>query len=173
MGRENKDVGTMPTCYCLTLCVASLVFPTFSVFKVVYHEHPFAFSSSAMSAVVGGTTNFWGAEMFDFRRTTLFCLEKRLSKHKMTICSKNLGGVAPLPTPVYAYVCQSCRSLRNESLGGRILGLIRSSHHSWLIMLTSSEGSPLFSLASGPPTLNPPLHEVHSTSTHHLHNADW
>ena len=29
--------------------------------------------------------------MFDFRRITLFCLEKRLSKHKMTIFSKNLG----------------------------------------------------------------------------------
>jgi len=27
----------------------------------------------------------WGAgKMFDFRRITLFCLEKRLSKHKMT-----------------------------------------------------------------------------------------
>jgi len=33
------------------LCVASLVFPPFSVFKVVYHEHPFAFSSSAMSVM--------------------------------------------------------------------------------------------------------------------------
>ena len=31
---------TMPTCYCLTF---SHVFPTFSVFKVVYHEHTFAF----------------------------------------------------------------------------------------------------------------------------------
>jgi len=30
--------------------------------------------------------------MFNFRRITLFCLEKRLSKHKMTIFSKNLGG---------------------------------------------------------------------------------
>jgi len=29
--------------------------------------------------------------MFDFRRITLFCLEKRLSKHKMTMLSKNLG----------------------------------------------------------------------------------
>jgi len=29
-------------------------------------------------------------------------------------------------------------------------------YHGWLIMMTSSEG-PLFSLASGPPTLNPPL----------------
>jgi len=30
--------------------------------------------------------------MFDFRRITLFCLEKRFSKQKMTIFSKNLGG---------------------------------------------------------------------------------
>ena len=30
--------------------------------------------------------------MFDFRRTTLFCLGYRLSRHKMTICSKDLGG---------------------------------------------------------------------------------
>ena len=29
--------------------------------------------------------------MLDFRRITLFCLEKRLSKHKMTIVSKNFG----------------------------------------------------------------------------------
>ena len=36
--------------------------------------------------------------MFDFRRITLFCLEKRLSKNKMTVFSKNLGGVmTPLP----------------------------------------------------------------------------
>ena len=31
--------------------VASLVFPTFSVFKVVHHEHPFAFSPSAISVM--------------------------------------------------------------------------------------------------------------------------
>jgi len=30
--------------------------------------------------------------MYDFRRITLFCLEKRLSKHKMTIFFKNVGG---------------------------------------------------------------------------------
>jgi len=35
-----------------------------------------------------------------FRRITLFCFEKRLSKHKMTIFSTNLeGGMAPLPLP--------------------------------------------------------------------------
>jgi len=38
--------------------VACLVFPTFSVFKIVYHEHPFGFSPSAMSVmpyIVSGT----------------------------------------------------------------------------------------------------------------------
>jgi len=38
----------MPTCYCLTF---SHVFLTFSAFKVVYHEHPFAFSPSAISVL--------------------------------------------------------------------------------------------------------------------------
>jgi len=38
--------------------------------------------------------------MFDFRRIILFCLEKRLSKHKMTIFSKNLGRAMALLTPL-------------------------------------------------------------------------
>jgi len=46
---------------------------------------------------------FLGAKMFDFRRITLFCLEKRLSQHKMTIFSKSWGGIAPLPPTGYAY----------------------------------------------------------------------
>ena len=38
--------------------------------------------------------------MFNFRRITLFCLEKRLSKHKITIFSTNLGGgMSPLALP--------------------------------------------------------------------------
>jgi len=41
--------------------------------------------------------------MFDFRQITLFCLEKRLSKHKMIIFSINLGGMAPLAPADYAY----------------------------------------------------------------------
>ena len=53
-------------------------------------------------------------------------------------------------------LCQSCRSLRNVSFGGHILGLIKSAYHGWLSMMTSSEG-PLFSLTSPHPTLNPPL----------------
>jgi len=38
-------------------------------------------------------------KMFNFRRITLFCLEKRLSKHKMTIFSKTVGGMAPFASP--------------------------------------------------------------------------
>jgi len=42
--------------------------------------------------------------MFDFRRITLFCLEKRLSKHKMAVFSKNfLGGHGPFGPPGYDY----------------------------------------------------------------------
>ena len=41
--------------------------------------------------------------MLDFRRITLFCLEKRFSKHKMTIYSKHLGGHGPFCPPGYAY----------------------------------------------------------------------
>jgi len=40
--------------------------------------------------------------MFDFKRITLFCLEKRLSKHKMTIFSIKLGGHGPFAPPGYA-----------------------------------------------------------------------
>jgi len=38
--------------------------------------------------------------MFDLRRITLFCLEKRLSKHKMSIFSKKCcGGNGPFAPP--------------------------------------------------------------------------
>jgi len=38
-----------------------------------------------------------GAKMFEFRRITLFCLEKCLSKHKTTTCSRNfVGAMAPV-----------------------------------------------------------------------------
>jgi len=46
--------------------------------------------------------------------------------------------------------CQSCCSLRKVFLCGRISGLIKSSYHNWLSMMTSSEG-PLFSFASTRP----------------------
>jgi len=44
-----------------------------------------------------------GAEMSDFRRITLFCWEKRLSKHKMNIFSK-IGGLCPL-WPPWLHLC--------------------------------------------------------------------
>jgi len=40
-----------------------------------------------------------GWKMFDFRRITLFCLEKCLSKHKMTLFQIFLWGMAPLARP--------------------------------------------------------------------------
>jgi len=45
-----------------------------------------------------------GAKIFDIRRITLFCLENRLSKHKMNMFFKNLGGHGPLAPPGYVYV---------------------------------------------------------------------
>jgi len=47
--------------------------------------------------------------MFDFRRITLFSLEKCLSKHKMTIFSKTLRGAMTLWPPTgYTYERSSC-----------------------------------------------------------------
>jgi len=37
----------------------------------------------------GGGQKICGGKMLDFWRITLFCLEKRLSKHKIAIFSKN------------------------------------------------------------------------------------
>jgi len=48
-------------------------------------------------------------------------------------------------TLLHFLLCQSCRSLRNVSLGGlhfSFLGLIKRSYHGWLSMMTFSEGSP-------------------------------
>ena len=66
---------------------------------------------------------FWGEKfgepkMYDFKRITLFGLEKRLSKHKMTIFSKNLGGW-PL-WPLWLRLClhiptDTCEKKQNNS----------------------------------------------------------
>jgi len=50
----------------------------------------------------------------------------------------------------FLLLCQSCRSLRNISLGGHILGLIKSAYHGWLSMMTSSEGPPFYSCLGTP-----------------------
>jgi len=49
--------------------------------------------------------------MLDFRRITLFCLEKRLSKHKMAIFSKNFGGNGPL----WLRLCLNSLDIRNKN----------------------------------------------------------
>jgi len=54
----------------------------------------------------GGSQNWGRAKMFDFRRITLFCLEKRLSKYKMTMFSKNLGRHGP-SGPLWLRLCQT------------------------------------------------------------------
>jgi len=43
---------------------------------------------------------YWGGGILDFRQITLFCLGYRLSRHKMTISSKNLGSRGPLAAPM-------------------------------------------------------------------------
>jgi len=49
MGREKKKWRRCQLVIAQLLCVASLVLPPFSLFKVVYHEHLFAFSQSCFS----------------------------------------------------------------------------------------------------------------------------
>jgi len=52
-------------------------------------------SSGATSPKIWEEKKIGGEKMFHYRRI-LFCLEKRLLKHKMTVCSRNLvGGMAP------------------------------------------------------------------------------
>ena len=51
--------------------------------------HP---SGIASPKIWVGLKIFWGAKTSDFRRVTLVCLEKRFSKHTMTVFSKNVGG---------------------------------------------------------------------------------
>jgi len=50
-----------------------------------------------LSGVASSEIFFGGGKMFDFRRVPLFCSETQLSKHKMTIFTKNLGRGAAWP----------------------------------------------------------------------------
>jgi len=90
--------------------------------KAVSHVHLY-FVKRSMSesvAMLSGVASpkiwvgqkFWGAKMFDFRRITLFCMEKRFSKHKIYIFQKFWGSMAPLG---YAYGNAST-SLKNPLL---------------------------------------------------------
>ena len=72
--------------------VATVPWPSPSTLKIKNVKTVFGSVYCQYSAVY--------TKMFNFRRTTLFCLEKRFSKHKITIFSTNLGGgMAPLALP--------------------------------------------------------------------------
>jgi len=68
-------------------------------------------SGVARPEIWGEAKNLVGGKMFDFKRITLFCLEKRLSKHKMTIFSKNLRGLGPFGPAGYAYELRHCKPM--------------------------------------------------------------
>jgi len=70
--------------------------------------------------------------MFDFRRITLFCLEKRLSKHKMTIFSKNVG-VWPL-----------CHALATPMVPGKPVAVFSS-----FVVFCTGKSTDLFSFQRG------------------------
>jgi len=57
--------------------------------------------------------------MFDFRQITLFCLEKRFSKHKMTVSSKNFGVHGPFGSP-WLRLCLAGQFLQRSSFNSEI-----------------------------------------------------
>jgi len=76
--------------------------------------------------------------MLNFWRITRFCLEKRLSKHKITKFSKKLGGMASLAPHGYAYAFPPLGNfLRTPLAGGnRIINCHRQTNrnrHNWSI----------------------------------------
>ena len=69
-----------------------------------YAHRPFTAQWRSHPKNLGGPKTLVGTKIFNFMRITLSRLEKRLSKHKVTICSKNLGRRMtlwlPLATPM-------------------------------------------------------------------------
>jgi len=70
----------------------------------LYHRALASSRKSCLKTSGVASPKIWEAKMFDIRRITSFYLEKRLSKHRMTMFSKNLvgghGPSAPLATPM-------------------------------------------------------------------------
>jgi len=89
-------------------------------------------SSGVASTKIWEGKKFWRSKMFDFGGTTLFCLEKRFSKHKMTIFSKNFfWGPWPL-WPPWLRLCsrRKCFSLdRRQNTRLSLLGWASQSRH--------------------------------------------
>jgi len=78
--------------------------------------------------------------MFDFRRITLFCLENRLSKHKMTIFSINLGPCTLCPPP-WLRLCQAVQLFRLTLFLIKALTTTISEHIIYPCVRFSDEGS--------------------------------
>jgi len=55
----------------------------------------FFLGTYGINTVAQPAWNFGGGEMFNFRQITLFCMGYHLSRYKMTIYAKILGGMAP------------------------------------------------------------------------------
>jgi len=93
----------------------------------------------------------WGVKLKSGGDATLplpnFCVLPALSS-PLSVFSK----LCIMNTPLYflLLLCQSCRSLRNASFGGHILGLIKSAYHGWLCMMMSSEIPPFKSCLGSP-----------------------
>ena len=92
-----------------------------SFFRMCSYPHKWAQPTNtprtdrgAKSSGVASPEIFWG-KMSDFRRITLLCLEKRLSKHKMAIFSKHLGGHGPFRPPLATPMAKSEVEVRSAS----------------------------------------------------------
>jgi len=59
--------------------------------------------SGAASPKIWGENIFWGGQNVWFLANSIICLEKRLSRHEMTIFSKHFGRHGPFAPPGYAY----------------------------------------------------------------------
>jgi len=76
-----------------------------------------------------------------------FCVLPALSSH-LSVFSKFC--IMNTLLHFFLLLCESCRSLRNVSFGGHILGLIKGAYHGWLSMMASSEGPPFLVLPRAP-----------------------
>jgi len=71
--------------------------------KTICLENFYAWQWCSQPKFLGrGGQKIGGSKMFDLRQITLFCLRYRLSKHKITIYAKNLGGHGLVDPPDYA-----------------------------------------------------------------------
>jgi len=71
--------------------------------KQTFASCTFFWGNTAQVSGVASTKILGGQIVWLFLRITLFCLEKHLSRHKMTIISKNLEGHGSFGPPSYAY----------------------------------------------------------------------